>query len=67
MIHAAETFSNNNEGGNPAINEGGPAWNNGRFFEDMNVDFWKVRGVAVTADGRRRLIAGCRPPCRPTS
>ncbi|CAF3287521.1 unnamed protein product [Rotaria sp. Silwood2] len=40
-VWKAETFANNNEQGNPARNEGGPAWNNGGFFIDLNPGFWQ--------------------------
>lgn len=40
-VWKAETFANNNEQGNPARNEGGPAWMNGRFFIDLNPAFWQ--------------------------
>ncbi|CAF4956306.1 unnamed protein product, partial [Rotaria sp. Silwood1] len=40
-VWKAETFANNNEQGNPARNEGGPAWNNGKFFIDLNPSFWQ--------------------------
>jgi hypothetical protein len=40
-VWKAETFANNNEQGNPASNEGGLAWNNGRFFIDLNSSFWQ--------------------------
>ena len=40
-VWKAETFANNNEGGNPPSNEGGPAWGHGGFFIDLNPDFWQ--------------------------
>ncbi|CAF1230886.1 unnamed protein product [Rotaria magnacalcarata] len=40
-VWKAETFANNNEQGNPARNEGGPAWNNDDFFTDLNPAFWQ--------------------------
>ena len=40
-VWKAETFANNNEGGNPPSNEGGPAWNNNTFFIDLNPGFWQ--------------------------
>ncbi|CAM4871197.1 unnamed protein product [Rotaria socialis] len=40
-VWKAETFANNNEQGNPARNEGGPAWNNDKFFIDLNPAFWQ--------------------------
>jgi hypothetical protein len=40
-VWKVETFANNNEGGNPPRNEGGPAWNNGEFFIDLNPGFWQ--------------------------
>lgn len=49
-VWKAETFANNDEGGNPPTNEGGPAWLNDAFFQDLNVDFWKE------IDKRVRLV-----------
>jgi hypothetical protein len=40
-VWKAETFANNNEQSNPPSNEGGPAWNNGKFFIDLNPGFWQ--------------------------
>ena len=40
-VWKAETFANNNEGGNPPSNEGGPAWLNDNFFNDLNPSFWQ--------------------------
>ena len=40
-VWKAETFANNNEGGNPSSNEGGPAWFNDHFFNDLNTQFWR--------------------------
>jgi len=40
-VWKVETFANNNEQGNYPVNEGGNAWFNGRFFIDLNVNFWQ--------------------------
>jgi hypothetical protein len=40
-VWKAETFANNNEASNPPSNEGGPAWNNDKFFIDLNPGFWQ--------------------------
>ena len=40
-VWKAETFANNNEGGNPPSNEGGSAWGQRGFFIDLNPGFWQ--------------------------
>jgi hypothetical protein len=40
-VWKVETFANNNEEGNYPRNEGGPVWNNGKFFIDLNPGFWQ--------------------------
>ena len=40
-VWKVETFANNNEQGNPPINEGGSAWGPGGFFIDLNPSFWQ--------------------------
>ena len=40
-VWKAETFANNNEGGNPPSNEGGASWGSGGFFNDLNPGFWQ--------------------------
>jgi hypothetical protein len=40
-VWKAETFANNNEQGNPPVNEGGSGWNNNEFFVDLNSAFWQ--------------------------
>jgi hypothetical protein len=40
-VWKVETFANNNEHNSSTSNEGGRAWNNGKFFIDLNPAFWQ--------------------------
>eukprot|EP00730_Choanoeca_flexa_P002451 TRINITY_DN11056_c0_g1_i3.p1 TRINITY_DN11056_c0_g1~~TRINITY_DN11056_c0_g1_i3.p1 ORF type:complete len:741 (+),score=132.12 TRINITY_DN11056_c0_g1_i3:1656-3878(+) len=56
-VWKAESFANNDESGNAAVNEGGAAWVNHTFWQLPNVKFWQAVDRRVAAVNRAGLVA----------